>query len=103
MAEDDPRESTKPDPNHDIAAADWLFQDDPKGKAPQQSPKPTVGGDPESGEIFALADGPSSVEMEAPAAPIPPVADVPRGQARPPREAKTARVSDQPMLEPSAL
>lgn len=101
MAKDDPRERKPRDPSLDIAAADWLFQDDPAAKSPGRSPKPVGPASSGSGEIFALADGPSSVEEGPPA---PPVADASsKAQARPGREGKSARVPDQPMLEPSAL
>jgi hypothetical protein len=99
MAKDDSRDQARRDSDPEIAAAEGLFRDDPAAKAPL----PASSAAPDSGEIFALADSPSSVEL-APPSPIPPVNEF-SGQApaRPRRESKSARAKDQPMLEPSAL
>ena len=101
MGKDDARDQARRDPDPDIAAADWLFQDDPGAKP---APKPVTSDAGGSGEIFALADGQSSsVEVE-PAAPTPPVNDFhAQTSARPRREGKSQRTADKPMLEPSAL
>jgi hypothetical protein len=102
MAKNDPSERGRRDPDPDIAAADWLFQDDTAPKSSKQAPKPVPSDASASGEIFALADGPSSAEL--PVSQIPPPPPVPpKVQTRPRREGKTERVPDQPMLEPSAL
>ena len=104
MAKDDARDEARRDPDPEIAAADWLFQDEPAGK-PATQPKRVAPEATGSGEIFALADGQSSAELEV-AAPTPPVndffAEAP-SPTRPRREAKGQRTPDQPMLEPSAL
>ncbi len=101
MAQDDPRDRIRREQG-EIAAAEGLFQDDKKAKA-KAIPTPSVGPASGSGETFALADGPSSVEPGAPA-PIPqgpPVSS--KASDRPPRPRKTEQSTNQPTLEPSAL
>jgi hypothetical protein len=107
MAKDDAREGKPANPDPEIAAADWLFQDDPTAKsarpAPQSAGLTGAAAGAGSGEIFALADGGSSVEIPV-QSPVPPVFDdVPKRKARPKQDGKSARVADEPMLEPSAL
>src|SRR5580704_6473508 len=97
MANEDPREGSKHDLKPEIAAADWLFKDDPGVKSPKQSHKPALGSGPS--EVFDLAEGPDSNELKPPVPPIP-QREKPAGK---PREARTERTPDKPRLEPSAL
>jgi hypothetical protein len=97
MANENPREGSKPDRNPDIAAADWLVKDDSGAKSPKKAPKPAVGSS--SSDVFDLAEGPSSDELAVPVPPIP----LPEKPAAKPRERRTERTQDKPILEPSAL
>jgi hypothetical protein len=100
MPEDDPRERIRREQT-DIAAAEGLFQDD-SGVKSKRKPEPSVPHGADSGEIFDLADGPSSVDL-APPAPIAPVPSVSsKGQARPARQGKDDQ-SHHATLDPSAL
>jgi hypothetical protein len=97
MANEDPREGSKHAPKPEIAAADWLFKDDPGVKSPKQSHIPALSSGPS--EVFDLADGPGPDEL---APPIPPVPEREKTAAKP-REGRTERTHDKPRLEPSAL
>ena len=101
MAKDDARERIRRE-QLDIAAAEGLFKDDSAVK-PKAKPEPAVPRAADSGEIFALADGPSSVDL-VPPAPIAPVPIAPaRGESRPARQPKNEHSSHQPSLDPSAM
>jgi hypothetical protein len=101
MAKDDPRERIRRE-QLDIAAAEGLFQDDSGVKSKRVPDSPAAAG-VGPGEIFELADGPSSDDL-APPIPIPPIPTVPAtGKARPSGKTKTEPTSHEPMLEPSAL
>jgi hypothetical protein len=103
MAKDDPREEKLRDSNPEIAAADWLFQDDSAVKSAKQPTEPAGAAGSGSGEIFALADAPSSVDIpvQRPVPPVPKEASTRESPAS--RTSKGDRAPDQPMLEPSAL
>ena len=58
MGDSSKERPTDPDPG--IAAADWLFKDDPAARSPARPAKSASS--TESGDTFALADGPSTVE-----------------------------------------
>jgi hypothetical protein len=99
MAKDDPRDRIRRE-QLDIASAEGLFQDDSGAKL-KRPPESSLA--PGTGEIFDLADGPSSVDL-APPAPIASVPSVsPRGEARPARQGKNEQSPHQPTLDPSAL
>jgi len=100
MANEDPREGPKHDRKPEIAAADWLFKDDPGAKSPKQSPNPALTSGPS--EVFDLAEEPSSDELTPPIPPIPPIPEREKPVAKP-RESRTERAQDKPRLEPSAL
>ena len=101
MAKDDPREQIRRE-ELDIAAAEGLFKDDsgPKLKRPPESSLAPGSG---SGEIFDLADGPSSVDLD-PSPPIAPIPNVPsKREARPTRKSRDEQSADRTTLDPSAL
>jgi hypothetical protein len=104
MATEDTHENKKPDSKPEIAAANWLFDDDPVAKSTEpHHPAPPAG----SGEIFALAGPPSADEIPVPTPPIPipekPHAKPREGRTERVREGHTERVRESPRLEPSAL
>ena len=57
MAKEDPRDRIRRE-QLEIASAEGLFQDDPRATS-KPAPEPSSGSASGSGEIFALADGPS--------------------------------------------
>ncbi len=62
MAENAPKRPAKRDVESEMAAAEWLFEDDAGKKSRQQDHHSAAGADPD--DVFALAD-PSSVELPA--------------------------------------
>jgi hypothetical protein len=60
MAENVPRKAPKRDLKPDVAAADWLIEDDSDKNSSKPKGQPVVAADPE--DVFALAD-PSSIEI----------------------------------------
>lgn len=101
MAKDDPRDRIRRE-QREIGSPEGLFEDDTQGSpqpVPNSAPEPGFG----SGEVFALADGPSSVELAPPAPVVPPPRAPSSGQARSSRPGKSAASSDQALLDPSAL
>ncbi len=102
MAKDDPRQPGRRDNDPEIAAVEGLFQDDAGAKLkrpPESSLTPASG----AGEIFDLADGPSSVDLDPPApiAPVPSISS--KGEARPTRKSKNEQSAHESTLDPSAL
>ena len=100
MAKVDPRDRIRRE-QLEIASAEGLFQDDPRATS-KPAAEPSSGSASGSGEIFALADGPSSVDLAPPAPVAPPRAPPPRGK-RGLLVGQTPQSADQTMLEPSAL
>jgi hypothetical protein len=101
MADDKPvkRQSGGTDP--EIAAADLLFRDQPKAKAPDRIPRPGAGAG--AGEVFDLAGAPE-LDQEEPASPdsTGPAAPI-HTTARTPKAAKPKPVADDSRLDPSDL
>jgi hypothetical protein len=97
MANENPREGSRPDRNPEIGAADWLFKDDSSAKSPKQSSKPAPNSGPS--EVFDLVEGPGSDELTPPTPPIP---ERPKSAVKP-RDRSTDQARDKPRLEPSAL
>jgi hypothetical protein len=90
MAENAPRNPSKRDHESEIAAAEWLFQDNPAKKVGNPSHHPDLAANPD--DVFALAD-PSSLEMPTSLSP----GFAPRGSA------PAGVVDDQSKLDPSTL
>jgi hypothetical protein len=90
MAENAPRRPSKRDHESEVAAAEWLFQENSDKKASSPNHHPMVAADPN--DVFALAD-PSSIELPA---------SLTGGVAH--RGSATAGlVDDQSKLDPSTL
>ena len=99
MAEDNPPKRGQGNPDPDIAAADWLFQEGPPPKPPVQAPGPVAPAAPGSSDFFALADGHSAHELATT-----PGADTSATWGRAwPTQSRGDRVADSLTLEPAAL
>jgi len=105
MAEGNPRDRSKPDPEPEIGAADLLFRDDPAVTSPKQAPKSSAAPGSGAGDVFDLVDQPGTSSVESTEdIPIPRISAAPqKGQAGKPREPRTGRADDQAHLDPSAL
>jgi hypothetical protein len=90
MAEDAPKKAPKGDAKSEIAAAEWLFQDDPGAKSKKPGAESAVSGDAD--DVFALAD-PSGFEIPTALGPAAPA----RGSAPAPA------VDADSKLDPSSL
>jgi hypothetical protein len=101
MAKEDPRDRIRRE-QLEIASAEGLFQDESAVKS-NPSRDATSGPEFDSGETFALADGPSDVDLPPPAPVVPPPRATPKRDARPSRPSKAEQSAGSPMLEPSAL
>ncbi len=105
MAGEGPRDESTKRGEPEIAAAEWLFRDEPAQKAqPSAGAAPTEGA-PGAGETFDLVDSPEAgTEVDAGAPPVPPIPARDRPATRP-REAarpKAARTADAFPIEPEA-
>src|SRR5689334_16417464 len=105
MTGNDPRDEAGKQGEPEIAAAEWLFRDDPAKQAATPAGSVPTGASPDVGEGFDLADSPfDEPEPEAEAAPIAAVTAKDRPAARP-REAarpKTARAGESFPIEAEA-
>ena len=101
MAKDDPRDRIRRE-QLDIASAEGLFQDESVAR-PKPTPVPGAGPEFDADETFALADGPSSVDLPPPTPVVERPRPTPKRDAGPSRPRKAEQSAESPMLEPSAL
>jgi hypothetical protein len=101
MADEKPVKRPQREPEPEIAAADLLFRDQPRGATPERAPRP--GAATGAGEVFDLAGGPEPDLEDAPA-PIPGVPAEPgKAAARTSKAAKAKADDDDSRLDPSDL
>ena len=101
MAQQNPPGGAAHKPDAEIADADWLFRDEPAGKAaqPAASPAQPAG----SGEVFDLVESPSSEPVTPPStSPTPEAASAPAATPARPR-ATAGRVDDRSRGEAEVL
>ncbi|MFI5457556.1 MAG: hypothetical protein ACHRXM_19105 [Isosphaerales bacterium] len=103
MAEENPRDRSKPDPEPQIGTAELLFRDGPAGTSPKHAPNSSAAPGSGAGEVFDLVEQPGSVDPTV-SIPIPrtPAAREKR-EASKPRGPRTERPENQSDLDPSEL
>jgi len=103
MAEENPRDRSKPDPEPEIGAAEFLFRDGPAVTAPKHAPKASAGPGSGARDVFDLVEQPASHDPTptSSTAPIPSARE--KREASKPREPRTERPEDQSHLDPSEL
>jgi len=103
MAEEHPRDRSKPDPQPEIGAAELLFRDGPTVTSPKYASNSSASPGSGARDVFDLVEQPASRDPTPthPAPPIPSARE--KRQAPKPREPRTERPEDQSQLDPSEL